>query len=385
MPGRTDGRNILPVGFFLSTIGILIVGAIADYAIGRAVDAGELAIASAVRMAAIERLHQRMLDAESTGRLFLVRGEPRFRDDYRKKLVLIDDELRGLHEKLRETPEAQRKIDELEQRAHRRFAFLDGLVALRTSSGTGPLQDGPITPGVAEMAAISATVDEMKRAEALNLGARMDTRRRQIRTLELGLAGVMVLGVLIMAVMFRYMDRLWHARVAAEESARQLAHHDALTGLPNRRLLDDRMGLDIARAKRYGNDLAVLCLDLDGFKAVNDTLGHDAGDEVLRQVASRLTKVLRKEDTVARLGGDEFVVALAQLADPSYATGVARKIIETVSQPYDIGGESAAIGTSVGIALYPRHGKTQQELMRAGDTALYAAKAAGKSRYTVAA
>ncbi len=164
-----------------------------------------------------------------------------------------------------------------------------------------------------------------------------------------------------------------------------LALHDALTGLPNRRLLFDRLALAIAHAHRNKSTMAVMVLDLDGFKQINDTLGHDAGDTLLRMVADRLVAAVRQEDTVARLGGDEFVIALWE---SNHADGVARlvsKVIRAVSQPYRIHDRDVNITASVGVGIYPTHGEEAETLMKSADLALYDAKRAGKNNYRIAA
>jgi len=164
-----------------------------------------------------------------------------------------------------------------------------------------------------------------------------------------------------------------------------LALHDALTGLPNRRLLFDRLALAIAHAHRNKSTMAVMVLDLDGFKQINDTLGHDAGDTLLRMVADRLVAAMRQEDTVARLGGDEFVIALWE---SNHADGVVRlvsKVIQAVSQPYRIQDRDVNITASVGVGIYPTHGEEVETLMKSADLALYDAKRAGKNNYRIAA
>jgi two-component system cell cycle response regulator len=163
-----------------------------------------------------------------------------------------------------------------------------------------------------------------------------------------------------------------------------LAMHDALTGLPNRRLLMDRLSLSITHAHRNKRTMAVMYLDLDGFKQVNDTLGHDVGDKLLNMVAARMAAAVRQEDTVARLGGDEFVIALWELI---HADGLARlvsKVIQAVSQPYVINGHTVSVTTSVGVSIYPTHGDDADTLMKNADLALYEAKRAGKNDYRIA-
>jgi len=163
-----------------------------------------------------------------------------------------------------------------------------------------------------------------------------------------------------------------------------LALHDALTGLPNRRLLMDRLSLAIAHAHRNKSTMAVMYLDLDGFKQINDTLGHDAGDTLLRMVADRLVAAVRQEDTVARMGGDEFVIGLWEL---SHAEGVAKlvsKVIQAVSQPYNIQDRSVSMTASVGVSIYPMHGKEVETLMKSADLAMFEAKRTGKNDYRIA-
>ena len=167
------------------------------------------------------------------------------------------------------------------------------------------------------------------------------------------------------------------------EVLESLALHDQLTGLANRRLLAERMSMALVHARRNKSAMAVVYLDLDGFKQLNDRLGHGAGDMLLKMVASRLVKTVRQEDTVARLGGDEFVLVLWHLAEPGYAATVARKVIEALSQPFDIEGNTVSITTSAGVGIYPIHGEDADTLTKSADLALYEAKRAGKNLYRI--
>ena len=163
-----------------------------------------------------------------------------------------------------------------------------------------------------------------------------------------------------------------------------LALTDPLTGLPNRRLLVDRLQTAIAHARREQCGMALLYLDLDGFKEINNTLGHAAGDALLKMIAARLGSSVREEDTVARLGGDEFLIVL-RLSGADHASQVAIKVIKAVSQPYVIDGRPVSITVSAGIGLYPVHGEDADTLMKSADVALYEAKRAGKNGYRIAA
>jgi diguanylate cyclase (GGDEF)-like protein len=165
----------------------------------------------------------------------------------------------------------------------------------------------------------------------------------------------------------------------AERLAHQ-AHHDALTGLPNRILLADRLEQAIARAERADTGVAVILLDLDDFKVVNDSLGHNVGDRLLQEVAARLRGCMRSGDTVARLGGDEFVLVLPE-SDADVAGHVADKVLEVLDQPTKLFEHEVVTTPSVGISLYPDDGALPASLLQAADTAMYEAKRAGRNRY----
>ena len=162
------------------------------------------------------------------------------------------------------------------------------------------------------------------------------------------------------------------------------ALHDTLTGLPNRRLLMDRLSLAIVHAHRNKLTMALMYLDLDGFKQVNDTMGHDVGDSLLSMVAARLVAAVREEDTVARMGGDEFVIVLWELSHAEGVDMLVSKVIRDVSQPYDIQGRSVSITVSIGVGIYPAHGEDAESLIKSADLALYEAKRAGKNGYCIA-
>lgn len=170
-------------------------------------------------------------------------------------------------------------------------------------------------------------------------------------------------------------------RKAAEERIQHMAYFDALTNLPNRALFFDRLHQAITQARRTGQVMAVFFLDLDRFKLVNDNLGHEIGDLLLQEVARRLEKCVRESDTVARLGGDEFTIILTNLDEPSDAAIAAQKAVAALSVPFELGGQTVQTGTSLGIAFYPEHGVTADELVKAADDAMYEAKSQGRGTY----
>ena len=180
---------------------------------------------------------------------------------------------------------------------------------------------------------------------------------------------------------------LWNLLTRLKQTNEQitdLAHHDNLTGLPNRILFYDRLNQAIKRARRDNAQIALFYLDLDGFKLVNDTLGHDAGDALLREASKRMLACVRESDTVARMGGDEFTVILCKALTDNIKDRVARQIVEALAEPFMINGKSCMVSVSIGISLYPDHGDTAEQLVKIADAAMYLAKRGGKNRYRVA-
>ncbi|MBC7685975.1 MAG: EAL domain-containing protein [Bdellovibrionales bacterium] len=171
-------------------------------------------------------------------------------------------------------------------------------------------------------------------------------------------------------------------RKRAEEVISYQAYHDILTDLPNRMLFKDRLGLAVIQAKRKVTELAVMFIDLDRFKLVNDTLGHVKGDELLQQVSLRLKECLRRGDTLARQGGDEFTIVLPELRDREDAKAIAEKFLECLQKPFDLDGHEVHISASIGISIYPADGESIDELLRHADIAMYQVKALGKNGHS---
>jgi diguanylate cyclase (GGDEF)-like protein/PAS domain S-box-containing protein len=170
-------------------------------------------------------------------------------------------------------------------------------------------------------------------------------------------------------------------RREAENAVRHLAYHDALTGLPNRRLFQERLRETVANAARYSRRFAVMILDLDRFKEVNDAHGHEAGDRLLRLFAGRLRTLLRKGDLLARMGGDEFVLLLPEVAGEHDVAPVAEKIVAALSEPFLVEGEEVRVTASLGYALHPDDGIDARDLLRRADRAMYRAKEEGRNRH----
>ncbi len=176
-------------------------------------------------------------------------------------------------------------------------------------------------------------------------------------------------------------------RMQAEEAMKKMAYYDSLTGLPNRALFTDRLSLALAHAERHDRKLCVMMLDLDGFKDVNDSLGHRIGDGLLEAVSSRLAHLMRKSDTVARLGGDEFMVLLPEITGDDDVARIAQKIKEAFHEAFTVEGHELRVTASIGMAIYPEDGKGADSLMGNADMAMYQAKGKGRNnvqRYSIA-
>jgi diguanylate cyclase len=187
---------------------------------------------------------------------------------------------------------------------------------------------------------------------------------------------LILVGTLIVSSLDAHFAESLHV---ANQRLQSVALYDSLTGLPNRTLLHDRLGQAISRAARAGTMCAVMFVDLDGFKSVNDSRGHRVGDVLLQQLAERMTAAVRREDTVARLGGDEFVVVLSELPEKDDALGIARKLVTEVGRPFVIDGISSIVSASVGVSLYPADAVDAAGLIERADAAMYAIKQEGKN------
>jgi len=274
-----------------------------------------------------------------------------------------------------------------------RLASLPGLQSA-LEAGFNALQQGALginaTPPERELGGFDkSAIDQIHRilidAEREEL-IQMETREaariqgERLSSALLGIAGLWT-GLALIGL-YRETIRLIKAGILAEQTIRQLGLRDPLTGLANRRYLQENETQLIAGAKRARTRLAVLAIDLDDFKAVNDQHGHAAGDEVLVTSAQRMKQLLREVDVIARLGGDEFIIVLNQVNDAEAAREVAGRVVDTLSQPIALaGGGTAHIGASVGIAMSGDGGETLDDLLKIADTALYAAKRDGKHNY----
>jgi diguanylate cyclase (GGDEF)-like protein len=192
------------------------------------------------------------------------------------------------------------------------------------------------------------------------------------------LRGGISISLLLALTVYLLIDERARALQAARQAFR-LALYDVLTGLPNRKLINERLSQALAKARREKTQGALMFIDLDKFKPVNDDFGHSIGDLLLKDVARRLQDCMRETDTAARLGGDEFIVLLPRVEGKHGAMVAATKILHALNRPFDIAGNSFQISASIGVALYPDHGSDEKSLLRHADTAMYEAKNSGRN------
>ena len=270
---------------------------------------------------------------------------------------------------------------------HVRGRIVDANEAMTELVGLRP--DQLVGKHLLDICADSAQVKVRRLLEALSTASDDDTQKRTMTEMELRHTDGRSIPVEALGRVLQY--EATNARVvamrdiserkAAEARIRHMAHHDSLTGLPNRSLFHDRLNQALARGNRDASTVAVLCLDLDRFKNVNDLSGHSIGDELLRQVAERLNNSIRADDTVARLSGDEFAVIQVGVSHPDGPAVLGERLLKAINEPFDLDGQQILIGTSIGIALYPGDGENGEALVRAADTALYRAKEAGRGTF----
>ncbi|MGZ6219038.1 MAG: diguanylate cyclase domain-containing protein [Syntrophales bacterium] len=228
---------------------------------------------------------------------------------------------------------------------------------------------------------MSQVCDEVYKTGKPSRGIEIEVMRKDGTTRVVEISVSLILDAKGQEVGFRNLIRDVTERKKTEETIRRLAYHDPLTGLPNRLLFTDRLNMAITRAERNRQYLAVMMLDLDYFKDINDTLGHHMGDRLLQAVGSRLTELLRKGDTIARMGGDEFLILLPEINNVGVTTTIAQKIVESFQSPFIIDDRKLQITTSIGIAIYPDVSDDVETLIKNADIAMYRAKGSGRNNY----
>jgi diguanylate cyclase (GGDEF)-like protein len=228
-----------------------------------------------------------------------------------------------------------------------------------------------------------ADLERAIQAQAARVNERELAQIRAGETLRTYVAWLFAGSLVVLVGLFTMYRYIRQRDLATQRRMEQLAHFDPVTRIANRSLLTDRLAQEMERARRSGKGFALLLFDLDGFKHVNDRMGHAAGDRVLAAAAERARAVLRAQDTLGRQGGDEFLAILPETSEEG-AMKVADKLRESLARPYPVDGGTANVSASIGVSLFPAHGTQSEPLLRAADVALYDAKRAGKNRARLA-
>jgi len=271
--------------------------------------------------------------------------------------------------------------NELEQAAQLLVVHARSVAPLRSARGA---PSATALSQQADLLAVEAvaTLDRALGAQTARIAERTLRQVRLAERLRTTVSWLLAGSFVLLVGLFVGYRRVQLRERQAQERIERLAHFDVVTGLPNRALLSDRLAQETARARRSSRGFALLAVDLDGFKAVNDTWGHATGDRVLAEVAERSKACMRASDTIGRIGGDEFLAILPE-ATADGAVAVADKLREALRQPY-ASAPGARLGASVGVSLFPAHGQEAEALLRAADQALYRAKREGKNLTKVA-
>lgn len=329
----------------------------------------------------LETLRIELNEVRGAARLAAFTGDAEALKAIGQRAARIDAELGLLRARAAEDA-ALPTFDDLARSARLLVVHAQSIAALRRQRGTAAAvaaaEQAEALAGEATLSLEASLHEQTKRIED-----RTEARLKVGQRLRTGVAWFVGGSILALAWLFWLLRRVQKREREALKRVEWLAHFDLVTALPNRALLADRLAQETARARRGEQRFAVLMFDLDGFKRVNDTWGHAAGDRVLKMVAERARKCMRASDTVGRLGGDEFLAILPETGEDG-AIGVAEKLREALRAPYPLGEATAHVGASVGVALFPGHGGDPETLQRAADAALYAAKREGRDRTRVA-
>jgi len=378
--------KVLLIGFFIACItASLLVWAI--YNVTTTIMSTSISVSKTYEvLSAIDQLQSYLLDVETGERGYVITGEPSYLPAYVDTLKKIELQSNLISALTSNDPTHTAMLAELKQLVAYRLKTIQIIVQTRQAGSIDAAHElVSLKEDKLEMDRIRAVLNQMKSDENVRLNTRLITRDTAYKEFW-WIFATLLLALFAGAIwQIRQVRRIIDLEILAERQIRYLAEHDPLTDLPNRRLLQHNLELAIAMAKRSGKQLAVMFIDLDGFKNVNDKLGHQAGDELLMEIAQRLREGTRVNDLVARLGGDEFIVVLTELDHPESATRIAKTLTEKIAKPFGVANSTARISASIGISLYPENGTSSEQLLSKADDAVYMAKAAGKNQYQWAA
>jgi diguanylate cyclase (GGDEF)-like protein len=325
-------------------------------------------------------------DAETGQRGYLLTEDAKYLEPYVDAVARLDGVLTTLQTLTSENPNQQNKLNRVKPLIDKKLEELkETIVLMKTQGLESALTIVVSDKGKQFMDQIRSIINEMENEESALLIDRQQTLyKNKIFVLYIQIIGFILL-ILISILIFLKFRKLLYMQVQAEEELRYISNHDSLTGLATRQLGVEFLFFALAEARRNKNKVAVLFIDLDGFKTVNDTLGHYAGDCLLQGVAERLLHSVREIDTTVRMGGDEFMVVLAGINCREDVAQIAQKQIDALTKPFSLGGKDAYISASIGIALYPDDEQEPEALIKRADGAMYQVKGNGKNHFIFAA
>ncbi|MCR4303971.1 MAG: diguanylate cyclase [Gallionella sp.] len=323
----------------------------------------------------LDALIAHMIDVETGERGYIITGNDDYLVPHERGLAMVYRQRDELVRLLAGDPSEQDRLANLSMRLDAKVAVSQANVQARRHGFEAARARVSEGAGKREMNSLRETLGEISRAQTERRNVLRSQRDAMMDELRRNMIIAAVLFVALLGYLHFYLLRMVGLMHETEQQMAHLASHDVLTGLPNRRLMLEHLDRAVQRCVRHKKSMALLFMDLNGFKPVNDKYGHEAGDEVLKQVAQRLSGTIRASDMVARLGGDEFVVLVEDITDKDGVCDIVRKITAEIERPFRLTeGSDVTISASIGVAIYPRDGEDTETLLRNADTAMYEAK-----------
>lgn len=330
----------------------------------------------------VQTLKEHLNDVETGERGYIITGKQVYLEPYEHGLIMVNSQRDELVRLLANSPAEQSRLAELKSRLDNKIAMSRTHVQARKQSFEAARALVMEGTGKREMDALREILNRMTSEQDEQQEQLQRQREQVLDEMKNNIAIATVASFVVLVILHLRLLWMMKQRNEAEQKMHHLASYDTLTELPNRRMLLAHMEQAMQRCLRNNNSMALLFLDLNGFKPVNDQYGHKAGDEVLKQVAHRLSGAMRASDRVARFGGDEFVVLAEDITEKEDVCGIVGKIDAEIYRPFLLkDGVAATISTSIGVAIYPRDGLDLESLLRIADTAMYAAKKSESNCY----
>ena len=325
-------------------------------------------------------------DAETGQRGYLLTGDVDYLEPYLAAISRLEGIVASVQKLTLDNPRQQQWLKQVEFVMAEKLQELDETISLmKNQDQKSAISIVNTGKGKKIMDQLRSMINEMQAEEkALLIERNQNLYKNELFVLITEVVGFLLIILIGIFVSLRARSLL-AMQLETEEKLRHMANHDLLTGLATRRLGIEYISFALAEARRHKSKAAVLFIDLDGFKTINDALGHAAGDSLLRGVAERLSHCVREVDLVVRVGGDEFMIVMASINSREDIARIAQKVIDALARPFQLADENASIGASIGIALYPDHEQEPDALVRRADEVMYEVKGEGKNHFAFAA